>query len=100
MMLNDDTGKQHPALIVIAAVIKYLKDYLMEFFKDKIAGVMTSSDVNRVLTVPAIWNERAKQFLSCKYHTQNRSSDRLELLKKRINPKIFDDHDELRHFCL
>lgn len=42
--------------------IRFLKDHLMEEIKKSIVGA-TSSDVEFVLTVPAIWGDKAKMFM-------------------------------------
>ncbi|KAH3818541.1 hypothetical protein DPMN_120262 [Dreissena polymorpha] len=95
-MLNDDTGKPLPALIVIATVIKYLKDDLMEFLNDKVAGGIISSDVNWVLTVPAIWNERAKQFMRMAAREAGIDLGHLSLALEPEAASIFCRHSNLR----
>lgn len=42
--------------------IRFLKDHLMEEIKKSIVGA-TCSDVEFVLTVPAIWGDKAKMFM-------------------------------------
>lgn len=62
MKLKDDQGKSMPAVDVFAASIKYLKQKLMEKLKDRIKDIR-ETDIHWVITVPAIWNDAAKQFM-------------------------------------
>ena len=50
-------------MIVFAAVIKYLKQHLVTNLEQGIARTVNESDIHWVLTLPAIWNESAKQFM-------------------------------------
>jgi len=50
------------AMVVFTSTIKYLKDHLLKAFKSKKVPI-TQSDVHWILTVPAIWNDNAKQFM-------------------------------------
>ena len=50
-------------MIVFAAVIKYLKQHLVTNLEKGIARTVNESDIHWVLTIPAIWNESAKQFM-------------------------------------
>ncbi|KAK3609225.1 hypothetical protein CHS0354_035164 [Potamilus streckersoni] len=64
MVLKDMTGKSMRAVDIFAAGIKYLKDHLL----DNINGVseyviLIAPDIHWILTVPAIWNDSAKQFM-------------------------------------
>ncbi|KAH3818539.1 heat shock 70 kDa protein 12A-like [Dreissena polymorpha] len=95
-MLEDATGKQLPALTVIAAFIKFLKDDLMEVLKDRVTGGFTSSDVNWVLTVPAIWNERAKQFMRMAAREAGIETGHLSIALEPEAASIFCRHSKLR----
>ncbi|OWF53935.1 heat shock 70 kDa protein 12B-like [Mizuhopecten yessoensis] len=60
--LKDMNGKQMPALKVFSAILRYLKNHLLgECAKQGFESVET--DIQWVLTVPAIWSEPAKQFM-------------------------------------
>ena len=50
------------ALTVFTMSIKYLKEHLLNTLGNRASGV-TDRDVHWVLTVPAIWNDNAKQFM-------------------------------------
>ena len=63
-MIQDATGKSLPAKMVFSLSIKYLKNDLLEMAKVMhIEGNLLESDIHWVLTVPAIWNDVAKQFM-------------------------------------
>ena len=62
MLLKDDQGNRMEAVKVFAAAIKFLKDHLMKQLKQRIDTIL-EQDINWVLTVPAIWNDGAKQFM-------------------------------------
>ncbi|XP_052794101.1 heat shock 70 kDa protein 12B-like [Mya arenaria] len=61
-MLKDETGKEMPAIVVFAASIKYMKEHLMRKLEETHLGI-TTDDMKWVLTVPAIWDDAAKQFM-------------------------------------
>ena len=50
------------ALRVFSMSIEYLKDHAIQTLGHRATGV-TEKDVHWVLTVPAIWNDNAKQFM-------------------------------------
>ncbi|KAL3885511.1 hypothetical protein ACJMK2_025564 [Sinanodonta woodiana] len=61
--IEDATGKELSAKTVFSMVIKYLKDDLLKECATRIAGIVQPNDIMWVLTVPAIWNDSAKQFM-------------------------------------
>ena len=61
--LPDVTDKRLPAMKVFELAIKYLKDDLLAASTYKLSGGLQESDIHWTLTVPAIWSERAKQFM-------------------------------------
>jgi len=62
MSIKDDQGKPFEAVTVFAEAIRYLKGHLMNKLCDRFAGIEVV-DIDWVLTLPAIWNESAKQFM-------------------------------------
>lgn len=60
-MLTDETGKQLEALKVFGLSIQCLKDSLIKLLSDKVT--VPPRDILWVLTVPAIWDDPAKQFM-------------------------------------
>ncbi|XP_060551254.1 heat shock 70 kDa protein 12B-like, partial [Ruditapes philippinarum] len=63
VMLEDETGKRLPAKTVFSLAIEFLKEDLLENCQKQIADVLTKDYIKWVLTVPAIWNDGAKQFM-------------------------------------
>lgn len=64
ILLEDSTGKKLPAKSVFSLSIKYLKDDLIKTSEKTIAADgLSKDDIHWVLTVPAIWNDAAKQFM-------------------------------------
>jgi hypothetical protein len=63
-MLEGENGLLMPALKVFSESIKYLRGHLENYLhrKQVICGLQ-ASDVDWVLTVPAIWTDPAKQFM-------------------------------------
>lgn len=62
MMLKDINGKEMKAIDVFSKCIGYLKDHMFQSMKDKIPDIQ-ETDITYVLTVPAIWDDSAKQFM-------------------------------------
>ena len=62
MTIEDVSGKPFSALKVFALSIKALRDHLMETL-DKQGSHVSTEEIRWVLTVPAIWNDSAKQFM-------------------------------------
>ena len=58
-MLAAMNGKKMAAIDVFSDSIKYLKDHLLRQFQ----GQFGERDVQWVLTVPAIWEDKARQFM-------------------------------------
>ena len=61
-LIEDETGKQLPALVVFSESIKYLKDTLLEEANKQQTDIRTE-DIKWILTVPAIWSDPAKTFM-------------------------------------
>lgn len=62
----DIRGKKMPAIDVFAISIKYLKHEFLTEFKERnlLASILPlNKNVTWVLTVPATWDEPAKQFM-------------------------------------
>ncbi|KAL3871018.1 hypothetical protein ACJMK2_039182 [Sinanodonta woodiana] len=63
MSLESENGKVLPALRVFALTIEYLKNDLLENAGQQKMDDLDKSLIRWVLTVPAIWDESAKQFM-------------------------------------
>ncbi|XP_060591180.1 heat shock 70 kDa protein 12A-like [Ruditapes philippinarum] len=61
--LEDETGKKLPAMRVFSLSIDFLRKDVLDTLSNHIDGIFIASDIHWVLTVPAIWNDAAKQFM-------------------------------------
>uniref|UniRef100_K1PQ01 Heat shock 70 kDa protein 12A n=1 Tax=Magallana gigas TaxID=29159 RepID=K1PQ01_MAGGI len=61
--IKDMTGKPMRAMDVFALCIKYLKDTMIEAMKQKITFDIEDTNIDFVITVPAIWGDAAKLFM-------------------------------------
>ncbi|XP_053376192.1 heat shock 70 kDa protein 12A-like [Mercenaria mercenaria] len=62
--LEDESGKKLPAVTVFSLSIDYLKNDVLKYLGMKIGeSRLNVEDIQWVLTVPAIWNDAAKQFM-------------------------------------
>ncbi|KAK3600518.1 hypothetical protein CHS0354_028718 [Potamilus streckersoni] len=55
-------GKPFPAIKIFSCAIEYLVNHMLSTMDGKLAGVKRD-DVHWVLTVPAIWDDKAKHFM-------------------------------------
>lgn len=62
LKIRDISGKEIKALKVFQYTIQYMKDHLFKTLLDKKIPIK-ESDLHYVLTVPAIWEDSAKQFM-------------------------------------
>ena len=64
LMIKAQNGKPMSALKITAETLRYLKVHALETIGDHTSGrQFIASDVTWVLTVPAIWDAAAKQFM-------------------------------------
>ncbi|KAM9471673.1 heat shock 70 kDa protein 12A-like [Salvelinus alpinus] len=64
LMIKAQNGKSMSALKITTETLRYLKDHALKTIGDHTSGrQFIASDVTWVLTVPAIWNAAAKQFM-------------------------------------
>lgn len=61
-MIEDDKGKKMEAMKVFSSAIRFLKDQLLIQCENQFTEI-EDSDIDWVITVPAIWNDRSKQFM-------------------------------------
>ena len=62
-MISDEMGKSLSALTVFSVSIEFLANNMLQSSNDQVGGRIRREDVHWVLTVPAIWNDAAKQFM-------------------------------------
>ena len=56
-------GKKVPALTVFSHTLRYFRDHALRELTDATGAKVVSEDVRWVITVPAIWQQRSKQFM-------------------------------------
>lgn len=61
-LIHDINGKVMTAMYVFSASIKYMHDHLLKELKNQ-DGEIQEEEIHWVLTVPAIWDDSAKQFM-------------------------------------
>ncbi|XP_062614718.1 heat shock 70 kDa protein 12A-like [Saccostrea cucullata] len=59
----DETGKEFNALQIFTYCIQYLKDCMLERMNIQVTGEIKVSDIDFVITVPAIWDDTAKMLM-------------------------------------
>ncbi|XP_052091555.1 heat shock 70 kDa protein 12A-like isoform X2 [Mytilus californianus] len=62
MMLEDINGREMKASNVFACCIEYIKNKVFKRAEEAVRG-LTEEQVHWMITVPAIWNESARQFM-------------------------------------
>lgn len=63
MKLEDDQRQKMDAVDVFSAGIRFFKEHLMERLKLRVSDIM-DTEIRWVLTVPAIWEDASKQFMT------------------------------------
>ncbi|KAK3594916.1 hypothetical protein CHS0354_020573 [Potamilus streckersoni] len=64
VLLEDETMKSLPAKTVVSLLIRYLKDDVLNNTSDRLRPRrVAENEITWVLTVPAMWNYSAKQFI-------------------------------------
>ena len=58
----DINGNKMAALTIFAMSIRYMKDHFMTMVNKQTIGIQ-ESDIGYVITIPAIWDDNAKQFM-------------------------------------
>jgi len=61
---NNPTERKLPIILVFTAVIRYLKDQLLELLqKANPRATYKCDDIQWIITVPAIWKSGARQLM-------------------------------------
>jgi hypothetical protein len=60
--IEDISGKKMPAIDIFAHSISFLKNHLWKTLQSRVCGII-ETDIQYVITVPAIWDPKAKQFM-------------------------------------
>ncbi|KAL3885508.1 hypothetical protein ACJMK2_025561 [Sinanodonta woodiana] len=92
LKIKDATGKELSAKTVFSMAIKYLKDDLLEECATRVAGIVRPNDIMWILTVPAIWNDSAKQFMREAALEAGLSTTKLKLALEPETASLFCRH--------
>eukprot|EP00477_Mikrocytos_mackini_P003345 GAHX01004243.1.p1 GENE.GAHX01004243.1~~GAHX01004243.1.p1 ORF type:complete len:607 (-),score=102.75 GAHX01004243.1:180-2000(-) len=84
----DIFGKELPAVDIFSHAIKYLKDHMINEHKNR-GTFIEDSDIHWVLTVPAIWDDPAKQFMRRAAEKAGLDSNRLVIALEPEAASIF-----------
>lgn len=89
MTLKSLDGKEMPAIKVFSAAIKFLREHLLETLEKRATGVR-ETDIQWVLTVPAIWDDKAKAFMRrAAENVRHQGWQSLQILKSfKIGPVL------------
>ncbi|CAC5364374.1 unnamed protein product [Mytilus coruscus] len=108
MVIKEMGGKTMKAMLVFAFCIEYIKDKVLERLCQAIHG-LDEDDVHWVLTVPAIWNDQARQFMIAASEKAGIGKDNLTLALEpegaamfckylAVDKKVHGDETELKAF--
>nr|XP_022295601.1 heat shock 70 kDa protein 12A-like isoform X2 [Crassostrea virginica] len=61
--ITDASGKRMKAMDIFSISIKHLKDRMLNELNKRVAATILETDIDFVLTVPAIWGDAAKMFM-------------------------------------
>jgi hypothetical protein len=60
--IEDISGKNMPAIDIFTHSISFLKNHLWKTLQSRVCEVL-ETDIQYVITFPAIWDPKAKQFM-------------------------------------
>ena len=63
MTIKAHNGEEFRAMTVFAACINYMREHLITTLEKTTGNAVAADKIHWVLTVPAIWNDAAKQFM-------------------------------------
>lgn len=62
-LIKDINGEMMPAKVIFSMAIRYLRKHLLDMAQKQVLSDVTEDLIGWVITVPAIWDEGAKQFM-------------------------------------
>ncbi|KAK3604537.1 hypothetical protein CHS0354_000358 [Potamilus streckersoni] len=96
--IEDETGKKMPAMHVFSLYIKCLINHLTKHL-DKLWAWVKDDEIHWVLTVPAIWNDSAKQFMRTAAEQAGILSDNLDLALEPEAASLYCQYLPVDKFC-
>ncbi|KAL3857343.1 hypothetical protein ACJMK2_012020 [Sinanodonta woodiana] len=97
-VIKDATGKPLPAMILFSRTIQFMKEDFLQQFKRTLEGRIQDYDIQWILTVPAIWNERAKQFMRQAAVTAGIRDEYLKIALEPEAASLFCNHCPMKKF--
>ncbi|XP_045161656.2 heat shock 70 kDa protein 12B-like [Mercenaria mercenaria] len=73
---EDISGKKMPAIDIFSHSISFLKNHLWKTIQSRTTGIL-ETDIQYVITVPAIWDQKAKQFMRRAANKANIPNDQI-----------------------
>lgn len=61
-VIDDINGNQMPAMTIFSMSIRFLREHFLKMLNNQTCGI-EETEIQYVITVPAIWNDNAKQFM-------------------------------------
>ncbi|KAK3604536.1 hypothetical protein CHS0354_000358 [Potamilus streckersoni] len=96
--LQDETGKKMPALQVFSLSIQCLMSHLMKMLDKQGTGVK-KEEIHWVITVPAIWNDSAKQFMRTAAEETGILSGNLDIALEPEAASLYCQYLPIEKFC-
>ena len=62
-MVKAANGKQLPAMMIFSMTLNYFRNHALRELTDATGYKVCDEEVRWVITVPAIWRQKAKQFM-------------------------------------
>ena len=62
-MVKAANGKELSAMTVFSLTLNYFRNHALRELGDATGSKITQNDIRWVITVPAIWRQKAKQFM-------------------------------------
>ncbi|XP_060065171.1 heat shock 70 kDa protein 12A-like [Ylistrum balloti] len=78
-LIKDINGEVMPAMTIFSMAIRYLKEHLMTMVQKQVLSDVGEDMIGWVITVPAIWDEGAKQFMREAAQAAGICTDHLQL---------------------
>ncbi|XP_052816550.1 heat shock 70 kDa protein 12A-like isoform X2 [Mya arenaria] len=92
--VKDITGKKMSAMTIFEMSIRYLRDHLINALTRHV-GEIKESDILYVITVPAIWNDAAKEFMRKAALRAGLDNDRIKLALEPEAASIWCQHIDI-----
>ena len=62
-MVKATNGKELPAMLIFSLTLDYFRNHALRELSDATGSKICEQEIRWVITVPAIWRQKAKQFM-------------------------------------